>query len=99
MAGLEEPEREMESPGTKVLRLLVECDPASPEFRSGVRAVLHPDSVACDGTFDLRRDVFVQQNLPWGRFVQSAVLHAAAFGLVWVVSLSWMRQQRILDRD
>jgi len=99
MAGLEEPEPEMESPGTKVLRLLVECDPASPEFRSGVRAVLHPDSVASDGTFDLWRDVFVQQNLPWGRFVQSAVLHAAALGLIWVVSLSWMRQQRILDRD
>jgi len=99
MAGLEEPEPEMESAGTKVLRLLVECDPASPEFRTGVRAVLHPASVAGDGTFDLWRDVFIQQKLPWGRFVQSAVLHATAFGLIWVVSLSWMRQQKILDRD
>lgn len=89
----------MESPGTKVLRLLVECDPASPEFRSGVRAVLHPSSAARDGSFDLWRDVFVQQDLPWGRFVQSALLHAVALGLIWVVSLSWMRQQKILDRD
>jgi TonB family protein len=95
----EEPEPEMESPAAKVLRLLVQCDPASPEFRSGVHAVLHPENTTGDGTFDLWRDVFVQQALPWARFAQSAVLHAAVFGLIWTVSLSWMRQQRILDRD
>ena len=35
----------------------------------------------------LWRDVFVQQKLPWGRFLQSAVIHTAAVGLIWVLSL------------
>jgi TonB family protein len=47
--------------------------------------------------FDLWRDVFVQQKLPWGRFLQSALLHTAAVALVWTISLSWIRQQKILD--
>jgi len=51
-----------------------------------------------DGEFDLWRDVFVQQKLPWGRFLQSALLHTAAVALIWTISLSWIRQQRILDR-
>ncbi len=102
----------MESPGKDLLRLLVERDPASPEFRSGVRAVLHqdqnqaprPGDLAGDelagnhDRFDLWRDVFVQQKLPWGRFLQSALMHAAALGLIWTISLAWIRQQKILDR-
>ncbi len=90
----------MESPGKDLLKLLVEHDPASPEFRSGVRTVLHPAEVPAKSELemDLWRDVFVQQKLPWGRFVQSVVLHAAALGLIWTVSLSWLRQQKILDR-
>lgn len=97
----------MESPGKDLLRLLVERDPASPEFRSGVRAALHPAprpalrptelSGAEEVEFDLWRDVFVQQKLPWGRFLQSALLHTAAVALVWTISLSWIRQQKILD--
>src|SRR5208337_4027823 len=92
----------MESPEKNLLRLLVERDPASPEFRSGVRAALSrsesPAELASDGEFDLWRDVFVQQKLPWGRFLQSAVLHAAAFALLYAISLAWIRQQKILDR-
>ena len=91
----------MESPGKDLLRLLVERDPASPEFRSGVRAALHPTprptEVSGDSEFDLWRDVFVQQKLPWGRFLQSALLHTAAVALIWTISLSWIRQQKILD--
>ena len=95
----------MESPGKDLLRLLVERDPASPEFRSGVRAALHPaprpalrpTELPGDSEFDLWRDVFVQQKLPWGRFLQSALLHTAAVALIWTISLSWIRQQRILD--
>ena len=97
----------MESPGKDLLRLLVERDPASPEFRSGVRAALHPAPRpalrptelpgAEEVEFDLWRDVFVQQKLPWGRFLQSALLHTAAVALVWTISLSWIRQQKILD--
>ena len=80
----------MESPGKNLLRLLVEHDPASPEFRSGVRASLRPAREAGGGEadLDLWRDVFVQQKLPWGRFMQSALLHTAALGLIWAISLS-----------
>src|SRR3984893_17889379 len=93
----------MESPGKDLLRPLVERDPASPEFRSGVRAALHPAlrptewPAAAEVELDLWRDVFVQQKLPWGRFLQSALLHTAAVALVWTISLSWIRQQKILD--
>ena len=88
----------MESPEKNLLRLLVERDPASPEFRSGVRAAFRPAELAGDGAFDLWRDVFVQQKLPWGRFLQSALLHAAAVALIWAISLAWIRQQKILVR-
>jgi TonB family protein len=98
----------MESPGKDLLRLLVERDPASPEFRSGVLAALHPAPRPSlrptelpgseEDEFDLWRDVFVQQELPWGRFLQSALLHTAAVALIWTISLSWIRQQKILDR-
>ena len=86
----------MESLGKRLLRLLVERDPASPEFRSEVRAALRPEE--SDDKFSLWQDVFVQQELPWKRFLQSALLHAAAVALIWTISLSWIRQQKILDR-
>ena len=90
----------MESPGKKLLKLLVERDPASPEFRSELRAALQPDPVdlSRNHEFDMWRDVFVQQKLPWGRFLQSALLHTTALALIWTISLAWIRQQRILDR-
>ncbi|MGB9084272.1 MAG: hypothetical protein WCC46_06595, partial [Terriglobales bacterium] len=50
------------------------------------------------GEFDLWRDVFVQQKLPWRRFLQSAFLHLAAGGLIWAVSLSWVQEQQVLAR-
>jgi TonB family protein len=86
----------MESPGEKILKLLVEHDPASPEFRSGVRSALHVAESRGDQEFDLWRDVFVQQPLPWWRFLQSALLHAAAVALIWTISVAWIRQQNIL---
>jgi TonB family protein len=98
----------MESPEKKLSRFLEERDPASPEFWRGVRSSFRPaelpatalSATALPGNdnFDLWRDVFVQQKLPWGRFLQSALLHTAAVALIWTISLSWIRQQRILDR-
>jgi len=90
----------MESPEKKLLRLLVERDPARPEFisefREALRPILRRAEFPGDDEFDLWQDVFVQQKLPWGRFLQSALLHAAAVALIWTLSLSWIRQQRIL---
>ena len=92
----------MESAGKKLLKLLVERDPASPEFRSGVRAVLSSQEIAAESPSDVERDlwrdVFVQQKLPWGRFLQSALLHVATVALLYTISLAWIRQQHILDR-
>jgi TonB family protein len=95
----------MESLGKKLLRLLVERDPASQEFRSGVRATLHPpespgtpesQSDKKEGEFDMWGDVFVDHPLPWRRFLQSALLHTTAFALIWMISVAWLRQQKIL---
>src|SRR5260370_11310197 len=92
----------MESPGKNLLRLLVEQDPASPVFRSEVRAALHPapriSELPGDDELGMWRDVFVQQKLPWGRFLQSALLHTAAVSLLWALSPSWIRQQKNPDR-
>src|ERR1035437_6236610 len=87
----------MESPEKILLRFLEERDPASPEFWRRVRAARRADPPG-DDEFDLWRDVFVQQKLPWGSFLQFALLHAAGVGLIWTISLSWVRQQKILAR-
>ena len=87
-------------PARKITRLLIDHDPASPEFREGVRDSLRPQLAAVPNPskdLDLFHDVFVQRPLPWGRFLQSAILHTAAVALIWAVSLAWLRQQRLLD--
>jgi TonB family protein len=48
------------------------------------------------GELDLWHDVFVHRPLPWGRLVESAILHAGALALVWMLSLAWIRQQNLL---
>jgi TonB family protein len=96
----------MGSPGKKLLKLLVERDPASPEFPGEVRAALRsvpdpapgPADLPGGHEFDMWRDVFVQQKLPWRRFLQSALLHTAAGALIWTVSLVLIRQQKIMER-
>src|ERR1700721_2919169 len=97
----------MEPFGRTLLILLVDHDPASPEFRDRVRAALlsddrqpsdpFPTELPVDAEFDLS-DVFVHRPLPWGRFVQSALLHGTAVALICMISLSWIRQQKILDQ-
>jgi TonB family protein len=89
----------MEVPAQKLLRLLVEHDPASPEFRDGVRETLcpHPSAEFRGLELNLWQDVFVEQRLPWGRFAQSVLLHGCALCLIWALSLAWLRQQKILS--
>jgi TonB family protein len=95
---------EMESEEQRLLRLLLERAPAGVEFSDEVLAALRPAPAPEDlpgnevGEFDLWRDVFVQQKLPWGRFLQSALLHTATVALLYTISLAWIRQQHILDR-
>jgi protein TonB len=92
----------MDSAGKELLKLLVERDPTSPAFRSGVQSILGLPAPAAElpkyGEPDLWRDVFVQQKLPWGRFLQSVLLHATAIALLYTISLAWIRQRQILDR-
>ncbi|MFY9559009.1 MAG: TonB family protein [Terriglobales bacterium] len=78
------------------MKLLVELEPRHHAFWSSVRAALRPVKPARGRELGLWRDVFVRQSLPWGRFLESVVLHAGAFALVWMLSLAWLRQQSIL---
>src|SRR5258708_26133730 len=93
---------EMESPGKDLLRLLVERDPASPEFRSGVRAVLHQDQnqaprpgdfagdelAGNDDRFDLWRGVLLPPKPPWGRLLHSPPMRTAPLVLCRMISLA-----------
>ena len=87
----------MESPEKNLSRYLEERDPTNPAFWRRVWGARHAHPPDGD-ELGMWRDVFVQQRLPWGRFLQSALLHAAAVGLIYTISLAWIRQQHILDR-
>jgi TonB family protein len=103
----------MESPGKNLSKFLEERDPANPKFWRRVWArhlredsptsasedTASPNSVpsAQYAEVSLWHDVFVQQELPWGRFLQSVLLHTAAVALLWAISIAWLRQQKILD--
>jgi TonB family protein len=88
----------MEVRARKIVRRLIDHDPASPEFRDGVREALHPLPSQQPSGLELNvwKDVFVDQHLPFQRFLESFLLHACALVLVWTLSIVWLRQQRIL---
>ncbi|MBZ5616761.1 MAG: energy transducer TonB, partial [Acidobacteriia bacterium] len=60
-----------------------------------MRAALRPARLADDADLGIWRDVFVRQRMPWHRFLQSAVLHAGALAMVWMLSIAWLRQNVI----
>ncbi len=68
-----------------------------PELRPEAGAALRPAKLLVS-EFDMWRDVFVQQGMPWRRFLQSGLLHAAAVYVICTTSLSWMQGQKILTR-
>ncbi len=37
--------------------------------------------------------------MPWGRFLQSVLLHTAAVAVLWTISIAWIRQQKILTSE
>jgi TonB family protein len=89
----------MESAEKKLLRRMVEHAPAGVQFSAEVRAALRPPPVTAPvaHTDFVWQNVFVERPLPWGRFLQSAFLHTAAVALIWTLSITWLRQQKILN--
>jgi TonB family protein len=78
------------------LNLLVELEPRRRAFWSSVNAALRPVRPVHESELGLWRDVFVRQGMPWGRFVQSVILHSGALALVWMLTFTWLRQQSIV---
>lgn len=85
----------MEPPNGTSLNLLVELEPRRRAFWSSVTAALRPVRPVKDSELGLWRDVFVRQAMPWGRFVQSVILHSGALALIWMLSANWLREQKI----
>ena len=77
------------------MKLLVELE-SRREFWSSVAVALRPVRPVHESELGMWRDVFVRQRMPWGRFVQSVILHSGALAFVWIVSLSWLRQQNVV---
>src|SRR5271163_506965 len=65
------------------------------EFRPPLSPALGPAKLPVR-EFDMWTDVFVQQGLPWKRFLQSALIHVAVIYVIGTVSLAWMRDQKLL---
>lgn len=82
--------------GRALVRPGIRRRPGAVPYRTASPALRSLESSARE--FDLWRDVFVQQKLPWRQFLQSTLLHVAAAALIWAVSLSWIQEQKILDR-
>jgi TonB family protein len=75
------------------LKLLIELEPRRRAFWSSVAAALRPVRPVREAELGLWRDVFVRQGAPWGRFIQSVILHSGALAFLWIVSLSWLQHQ------
>jgi TonB family protein len=80
----------------KSLNLLLEMEPRRGAFWSDAAVALRPVRPLRDAELGMWRDVFVVQGAPWGRFVQSVILHSGAFAFLWIVSMSWMQHQTTL---
>src|ERR1700757_1853709 len=91
-------EPETETPRGDAPNFLIELEPRGRGFWSSVAAVLRRVRPSPEEETGMWRGVFVRRRLPRGRFFQSAILHAAAFAMIWALSLAWLRQQNILTR-
>jgi TonB family protein len=85
----------METPNRNSLQLLVELEPRGRAFWSSVAAAFRPVRPVRESELGLWRDVFVRRGMPWGRFLQSVVLHSGAFALIWMLSPAWLNQQDV----
>lgn len=86
----------METPQGKPINFLVELEPRGRAFWSTLGAALRPVALPHDDELGSWRNVLIRQGMPWGRFLESVVLHAGAVALIWMLSQAWLRQQNIL---
>lgn len=87
----------MTSPQGRPINFLVELEPRA--FWSTLGAALWPVRTPREAELGRWRNVLVRQRIPWGRFLESVVLHAGAVALIWMLSLAWLRQQNILPHQ
>ena len=82
--------------------LLVTLEPRRRVFWSNVAEFLWPwgsrpmQGLMAAGEF--WPDVFVQSRLPWGRFVESAIFHAAAIAVLWSSAQLWPQSTRVVEQ-
>ena len=77
------------------LHLLIELEPRRRAFWSSVAAAMRPVRPLGEGELGIWSDVFVRRGVPWGRFLQSVVLHSGALAMLWMLSPAWMDRQNI----
>lgn len=87
----------METPQGRPINLLIELEPR--RFWSTLGAALWPVAVPHEAELGPWRDVLVRQGMPWGRFVESVVLHAGAVALVWMLTVAWLQQQSLVPHQ
>jgi TonB family protein len=82
------------------LQLLTELEPWPQVFRRNLTDLLlrqEPEPVPITSSpADFWPDVFVQRELPWRSFGQSALCHSLTVALVFAVTLAWQRRERPL---
>jgi TonB family protein len=82
--------------------LLVTLEPRGRAFCGNVADFLWPwASQPAQGLMtagEFWPDVFVQSRLPWGRFVESAIFHAAAIMVVWSSVQLWPESTRVVEQ-
>jgi TonB family protein len=79
---------------------LMRLEPRASGFFENVAAVFRASpaqaNLPSDSTF--WKDVFVNRRLPWQPFGESVLLHGLAIGMVWLLSVAWVRQHPLTPR-
>jgi len=90
-------------PGKRQPNLLVELEPWHRVFARNLCDVVWPrcETPLPDSSYPAPfwSDVFVSRPLPWFRFLESAIFHAAAIAVVCTSSQLWTAQQQVLTRS
>ena len=83
-------------------KLLVKLEPRWRGFWSNLADFLWPwEPVPVAGLMaagEFWPDVFVRSRLPWGRFVESAIFHAATIAVLWSSAQVWPQSTRVVEQ-